>query len=100
MSDTYDPVESLREEVNRFKATNRFTPMLVSNFYIQAGLTLERLDEARRELAQAKEIMKAKGDLNSALYHAGEALFEALRGVYPKFLKEQAALAQWEALKK
>jgi len=43
----YDPVESLREEVDRFKATNRFTPMLVTNFYIQAGLVLKKLDAAR-----------------------------------------------------
>ena len=48
MSD-YDPVESLREEVNRFKDTNRFSPMTVTNFFVQAGLVLVELDSLRNE---------------------------------------------------
>ena len=41
----YNPAKCLREEVERFKATNRFTPMDVTGFYIQAAVVL---DEHRR----------------------------------------------------
>lgn len=40
-ADDYNPVASLQEEVNRFKATNRFSPMLVTHFYIQAACVLD-----------------------------------------------------------
>ena len=47
MAGDYDPVECLREEVKRFKATNKFTPLLVTGFYVQAGLVLSELDQWR-----------------------------------------------------
>ncbi|HEU4340030.1 MAG TPA: hypothetical protein VFU31_00520 [Candidatus Binatia bacterium] len=46
----YNPAQCLREEVNRFKATNRFTPMLVTGFYIQAAVVLNEHEEMRRAL--------------------------------------------------
>jgi hypothetical protein len=52
-SDAYDPVQCLREEVVRFKATNRFTPMEVTGFYIQAAVVLnyvEALEETIRAI--------------------------------------------------
>ena len=53
MAGDYDPVKTLREEVDRFKATNTFTPMFVTGFYIQAGCVLNRLEETERELEAA-----------------------------------------------
>lgn len=40
MSD-YNPAACLRSEVERFKATNRFTPMEVTGFYVQAAVVLD-----------------------------------------------------------
>src|SRR5271157_5726302 len=54
MSD-YDPAECLRAEVERFKATNTFTPMQVTNFYMQAGLVLDRLKEAEGWVEKLKD---------------------------------------------
>lgn len=53
MSD-YDPVECLREEVIRFKDTNRFSPMTVTNFFVQAGLVIEQLDHLRQDNERLK----------------------------------------------
>ena len=53
MSD-YDPVKTLQAEVNRFKATNRFTPMEVTGFYIHAAVVLD-------ELKSIKEAVDASG---------------------------------------
>jgi hypothetical protein len=47
----YNPAKCLREEVERFKATNRFTPMDVTGFYIQAAVVL---DEHRRMVEALK----------------------------------------------
>jgi len=49
----YNPAQCLRAEVERFKATNRFTPMDVTGFYIQAAVVL---DEHRRMVEALKEI--------------------------------------------
>ena len=49
----YNPAQCLRAEVARFKATNRFTPMDVTGFYIQAAVVL---DEHRRMVEALKEI--------------------------------------------
>ena len=49
----YNPAQCLRVEVERFKATNRFTPMDVTGFYIQAAVVL---DEHRRMVEALKEI--------------------------------------------
>lgn len=49
-SDDYSPVKCLREEVERFKATNRFSPMLVTNFYAQAAVVLSYTAELEEEL--------------------------------------------------
>lgn len=51
----YNPAQCLRVEVERFKATNRFTPMEVTSFYIQAAVVLDehrRMVEALRHLSQ------------------------------------------------
>ena len=53
MSDTYNPAKVLQEEVKRFQATNRFTPMEVTGFYIQAAVVL---DEHRRMMEALKDI--------------------------------------------
>lgn len=50
----YDPVEELRKEVKRFKETNQFNPMLVTNFYVQAEIALRELDAARAEIEKLK----------------------------------------------
>lgn len=52
-TDDYDPVECLRKEVERFKATNTFTPMEVTNFYVQAGLVLAERDRLVEQVRQA-----------------------------------------------
>ena len=54
MAGDYDPVECLREEVNRFKDTNTFRPLLVTNFYVQAGCVLSELDRTRQERDRLK----------------------------------------------
>jgi hypothetical protein len=47
----YNPAQCLLAEVERFKATNRFTPMDVTGFYIQAAVVL---DEHRRMVEALK----------------------------------------------
>jgi hypothetical protein len=49
----YNPAQCLRAEVERFKATNRFTPMDVTGFYLQAAVVLA---EHRRMVEALKEI--------------------------------------------
>lgn len=68
----YDPVESLREEIKRFKSTNTFTPMLVTNFYVQAGLVMEELDRIRLENTKLR-------NSNSKLREACENICSPLR---------------------
>ena len=51
----YNPAQCLRAEVERFKATNRFTPMDVTGFYIQAAVVL---DEHRRMVEALHEIRR------------------------------------------
>lgn len=51
----YNPAQCLLAEVERFKATNRFTPMEVTGFYIQAAVVLDehrRMVEALRQLSE------------------------------------------------
>lgn len=48
----YNPVRCLSDEVKRFKATNRFTPMQVTGFYIQAAVVLDYLRELEETLDQ------------------------------------------------
>ena len=45
----YNPAQCLWAEVRRFKATNRFTPMEVTGFYIQAAVVLDE----HRTMAEA-----------------------------------------------
>lgn len=68
-SDHYNPIKCLREEVERFKATNRFSPMLVTNFYAQASVVLayvaELEDELKRMMARAEYVCAHKyGELD------------------------------------
>ena len=58
----YNPAECLRKEVERFKATNRFTPMDVTGFYIQAAVVL---DEHRRMVEALREIRDTGYNNNS-----------------------------------
>lgn len=51
----YNPSRCLRAEVERFKSTNRFTPMEVTGFYIQAAVVLDehrRMVEALKQMAE------------------------------------------------
>src|SRR5688500_19512741 len=48
----YDPEKSLRQEVERFMATNLFTPMDVTNFYAQARVVLNDYKRAREYIAE------------------------------------------------
>ena len=53
----YNPAQCLRAEVERFKATNTFTPMEVTGFYIQAAVVLHehsRMVEALREIRDSQ----------------------------------------------
>jgi len=36
----YNPAQCLRAEVDRFKSTNLFTPMLITGFYLQSAVVL------------------------------------------------------------
>lgn len=60
----YDPIKSLREEVERFKTTNRFSPMTVTNFYVQAAVVLtytqELEEELKRMMARAEYVCAHK----------------------------------------
>jgi hypothetical protein len=47
----YDPIEVLRTEVKRFKSTNRFNPMEVTGFYVQADIVLGYVDTLERDNA-------------------------------------------------
>ena len=67
----YNPAKCLREEVERFKATNRFTPMDVTGFYIQAAVVL---DEHRRMVEALKEIRDTNWSSAKCGKIAGRAL--------------------------
>jgi hypothetical protein len=67
--DGYNPAQCLREEVVRFKATNRFTPMEVTGFYIQAAVVL---DEHKFMIEMVKEIKRTalgEGSTKAILGH-------------------------------
>lgn len=68
-ADHYDPIKCLCEEVERFKATNRFSPMTVTNFYAQAAVVLtytqELEEELKRMMARAEYVCAHKyGELD------------------------------------
>lgn len=48
-SEAYDPLNSLEREVERFMQTNRFTPMEVTGFYLQARCVISELKRLRQE---------------------------------------------------
>lgn len=54
MTSEYDPVKCLREEVERFKRTNKFTPMLVTGFYLQAAVVLDEHARLTAEIASLR----------------------------------------------
>ena len=84
----YNPVQCLREEVQRFKASNRFTPMQVTGFYLQAAVVLDYvrdLEETIDRLTRCADYVCANrygehdpvgtrivavSDLNGAVRHA------------------------------
>jgi hypothetical protein len=49
-STSYSPIESLREEVERFFDTNQLDPLRVTNFYAQARVVLRYVEELESEL--------------------------------------------------
>lgn len=71
----YNPVQCLQEEVRRFKATNRFTPMDVTGFYIQAAVVLDYVRELEESL---NRLLKASGN---QLHREGglNELYQAVR---------------------
>lgn len=57
----YIPSQCLREEVQRFKRTNTFTPMEVTGFYIQAAVVLDEHAAMVEELADLRTLLKSAG---------------------------------------
>lgn len=51
-SAAYVAADCLREEVRRFKQTNRFTPMEVTGFYLQAAVVLDEHEVMMRALRE------------------------------------------------
>ena len=70
-SDQYCPIKSLREEVERFKATNQFSPVLVTNFYAQAACVLTYVAELEEELKRmiARATAEIAVDENAKVFH-------------------------------
>jgi hypothetical protein len=64
MSEPYNPVQCLREEVQRFKATNTFTTMQVTGFYLQAAVVLDYVSDLEETLDELY------GAVNETLQHA------------------------------
>jgi hypothetical protein len=75
MSD-YDPIECLRQEVKRFKDTNQFSPLLVTNFYVQATVVLNRYDMLESENTRLKARVKELEELAKAEMERGADLFK------------------------
>ena len=69
----YDPLESLSTEVERFKATNAFTPMLVTNFYAQAACVVSELRDVRKEL---ESLRKTRERQAAVIRHQEKAINE------------------------
>jgi hypothetical protein len=90
----YDPIEVLRTEVKRFKSTNRFNPMEVTGFYVQADIvlgyvdTLERdnatlaaqLEEARRDSARLDLLNGSRSVVTSWPIHGGAVNYHIIHG--------------------
>lgn len=55
----YIPAQCLREEVERFKATNTFTPMDVTGFYLQAAVVLNE----HRDMMDALKFISINADI-------------------------------------
>ncbi len=51
----YDPVQSLREEVERFKSSNKFSPLMVTHFYAQAACVLSYVKELEDALSSLSD---------------------------------------------
>jgi hypothetical protein len=63
----YSPVESLREEVERFFDTNQFDPLRVTNFYAQARIVLRYVEELESELNDmCNHVRRIHSDCESA----------------------------------
>lgn len=55
MMEEYCPLQCLNEEIQRFKATNQFSPMLVTGFYLQAACVVTELNETRELIVRLAE---------------------------------------------
>ena len=54
----YSPIESLKEEVERFYNTNTFSPLLVTNFYAQAKIVISDYEQLKAENEKLKTKLK------------------------------------------
>ena len=68
----YSPKESLRNEVERFKNENNFNPLQVTNFYVQAGLVLDYVEELEMKLQE----MIDRHDSNSSIVSSAKNLIK------------------------
>jgi hypothetical protein len=69
---SYDPVESLAEEIKRFKSTNRFDPLQITNFYVQGGLVVNeclRLREECLSLRKAATRFPSRDEIDEESWH-------------------------------
>lgn len=57
----YVAAKCLREEVARFKRTNRFTPMEVTGFYIQAAVVLDEHEAMVKALRTIRDYYSGAG---------------------------------------
>ena len=81
MAVEYDPIKTLQEEVDRFKRTNQFNPLLVTHFYCQAAVVLDRNRELNEELHWKEQVIIS---LNETI--------DRLRDNYDDLARENALL--------
>ena len=82
MAENYDWLTSLEKEVERFRATNTFNPLYVTQLYVQAGLCATELRALRSEKDAALALLGRvveKIELHCvAVGHTPYYLFEAI----------------------
>lgn len=94
----YDPVKCLKDEVDRFKKTNTFSPMLVTGFYLHAACVLDELEMVRNERDHYRKSNETQGRIRTELYERCEVLREALIKVHEwqcKRLNEGGSIADF-----
>lgn len=98
----YDPLDCLDKEIQRFKSTNQFSPMLVTGFYLQAACVVTELKESR-ELINALAVWDTTYPKGTVHHVRAEALLDDLmrkahfiRKRYPKALRLCASAVKTE----